>query len=72
MQLPYQHQGAGRAYASGDARQYLPPAAGGFGPGVPAAEGAAAAAGRLGHIMYVRDSDEEHDSDEDPDDDLDV
>lgn len=65
VQLPYVHQGAGKAYASGDARQYLPPAAGGYGPGV---EGP----GRLGHILYVRDSDEEHDSDEDPDDDLDV
>jgi hypothetical protein len=27
--------------------------------------------GTLGHIMYVRDSESEHDSDEDPDDDLD-
>ncbi len=27
---------------------------------------------RLGHIHYVRDSEEEHDSDEDPDDDLDI
>jgi hypothetical protein len=50
-----------------DARQYLPPAAGGFGPG---AEGQLGS-GKLGHILYVRDSEEEHDSDEDPDDDLD-
>jgi hypothetical protein len=28
--------------------------------------------GRLGHILYVRDSEGEHDSDEDPDEDLDV
>ncbi|GAX83346.1 hypothetical protein CEUSTIGMA_g10771.t1 [Chlamydomonas eustigma] len=27
---------------------------------------------KLGHIVYVRDSEEEHDSDEDPDDDLDI
>lgn len=67
VQLPYVHQGAGKAYASGDARQYLPPAAGGYGPGVEQGQ-----AGKLGHILYVRDSDEEHDSDEDPDDDLDV
>jgi hypothetical protein len=65
VQLPYVHQGGGKAYASGDARQYLPPAAGGYGPGVDGP-------GKLGHILYVRDSEEEHDSDEDPDDDLDV
>lgn len=68
VQLPYAHQGAGRGYDyAGDARQYLPPAAGGYGPGVQAASSS-----KLGHILYVRDSDEEHDSDEDPDDDLDV
>lgn len=73
MQLPYAHQGVGRAYDTGDARQYLPPAAGGFGPGVAEGGGGAPTGGsRLGHILYVRDSDEEHDSDEDPDDDLDV
>jgi hypothetical protein len=78
VQLPYVHQGAGRGidYA-GDARQYLPPAAGGFGPGVSGvaaggAVGGGGGASKLGHILYVRDSDEEHDSDEDPDDDLDV
>jgi hypothetical protein len=27
---------------------------------------------KLGHIVYFRDSEEEHDSDEDPDDDLDI
>ena len=67
MQLPYVHQGAGGVGDVDDARQYLPPAAGGFGPG---AEGQLGS-GKLGHILYVRDSEEEHDSDEDPDDDLD-
>ncbi|KAF8065616.1 ELP5 [Scenedesmus sp. PABB004] len=67
VRLPYQHQGAGAAYAGGDARDYLPPAAGGHGPGA-----GAGGAGRLGHILYVRDSEGEADSDEDPDDDLDV
>jgi hypothetical protein len=68
VQLPYVHQGASKTYAAEDARQYLPPAAGGFGPGVDDGVGS----GRLGHILYVRDSEEEHDSDEDPDDDLDI
>ena len=67
VQLPYVHQGASNTYTAEDARQYLPPAAGGFGPGVDGA-----GSGRLGHILYVRDSEEEHDSDEDPDDDLDI
>lgn len=67
VQLPYEHQGAGGVAAVADARQYLPPAAGGFGPGAEDQLGS----GKLGHILYVRDSEEEHDSDEDPDDDLD-
>ena len=64
VQLPYEHQGQGQLYASGgDFRDYLPEAAGGRRQGN----------GRLGHILYVRDSDsEDPDSDEDPDDDLDV
>jgi len=62
--LPYQHRGEGRTYGSGDARDYLPPAAGG--------RGAGAGGGGLGHILYVRDSSEEADSDEDPDADLDI
>ena len=101
--LPYEHQGQGKVYQSGDARAYLPPAAGGIGPGSSSSgsiflnnssssgsgstargagaaaggrggggEGGDAAAGRLGHILYVRDSEEEHDSDEDPDDDIDL
>lgn len=98
--LPFEHQGQARPELyMGDARQYLPAAAGGHAPGThsrsaPAAQAvagvdaagaggvpgvregpggnAAAAAGALGRILYVRDSDEEHDSDEDPDDDLDI
>jgi hypothetical protein len=63
VRLPYEHQGQGSLYATHDYRDYLPPEAGGHGPG----------GGRLGHILYVRDSDsEEADSDEDPDDDLDI
>ena len=64
VQLPYEHQGQGQLYATGtDFRDYLPEAAGGRRQGQ----------GRLGHILYVRDSDsEDPDSDEDPDDDLDV
>lgn len=62
--LPYEHQGGGSAYSSNDARDYLPPAAGG--------RGAGAGESGLGHILYVRDSEEEYDSDEDPDDDLDI
>lgn len=68
VQLPYAHQGSRKVYEAGDFRQYLPPAAGGYGPGVEDAAGS----GQLGHILYVRDSEEEHDSDEDPDDDLDI
>lgn len=60
VQLPYEHQGKGTLYSSPDYRDYLPEAAGGNAP-------------RLGHILYVRESDsEEPDSDEDPDDDLDI
>ena len=64
--LSFEHGGRGK-YADTDFTSYLPPAAGGTGEGRPL-EGA----GRLGHILYVRDSDEEYDSDEDPDDDLDI
>jgi elongator complex protein 5 len=60
VQLPYEHQGQGSVYSSRDYREYLPETAGGKST-------------RLGHILYVRDSDsEEPDSDEDPDDDLDI
>ncbi|GFR52881.1 hypothetical protein Agub_g15513, partial [Astrephomene gubernaculifera] len=69
--LPYQHQGrqrgpAAEAYAAGDHRAYLPPAAGGVGP---AAGGPGQRA--LGHILYVRDSGSEADSDQELDEDLD-
>ena len=61
--LPFEHQGKSSLYKTDDYRDYLPPEAGGHGPG----------GGKLGHILYVRDSDsEEPDSDEDPDDDLDI
>ncbi|KAL0046127.1 hypothetical protein WJX82_003208 [Trebouxia sp. C0006] len=62
--LPYEHQGAGQAYKTGDFKDYLPQAAGGSGRG--------SGEGSLGRILYVRDSASEHDSDEDPDDDLDI
>lgn len=62
VQLPFEHQGEGAAYRTGDFRDYLPPEAGGT------LEGGR----RLGHILYVRDSASEYDSDEDPDDDLDL
>lgn len=68
VQLPYVHQGARKSHKVADFRQHLPPAAGGYGPGVEDAAGS----GKLGHILYVRDSEEEHDGDEDPDDDLDI
>lgn len=65
--LPYEHQGQSSIYQAADFREYLPPAAGGHG-----AAAGGSGENRLGHILYVRDSDEEHDSDEDPDDDLDI
>eukprot|EP00201_Polytomella_parva_P000670 CAMPEP_0175079972 /NCGR_PEP_ID=MMETSP0052_2-20121109/25198_1 /TAXON_ID=51329 ORGANISM="Polytomella parva, Strain SAG 63-3" /NCGR_SAMPLE_ID=MMETSP0052_2 /ASSEMBLY_ACC=CAM_ASM_000194 /LENGTH=392 /DNA_ID=CAMNT_0016350519 /DNA_START=302 /DNA_END=1480 /DNA_ORIENTATION=+ len=67
--LPYQHTGEGRIYReAADFREYLPPAAGGHG-----AAAGGAGENRLGHIMYMRDSDSDGcDSDEDPDDDLDI
>ncbi len=82
--LPYEHGGAGQT--TGDWKDYLPTIAGGRAAGVHGQAAAAAAhtagdpAGaqepKLGHIHYVRDSDDEngglHDSDEDPDDDLDI
>lgn len=62
VQLPYEHQGQNSLYSTSDYRDYLPTEAGGNKQGE----------GRLGHILYVRDSDSEPDSDEDPDDDLDI
>jgi hypothetical protein len=64
--LPYEHRGASSLHQADDFTQYLPPAAGGAGAG--------AGKHKLGHILYVRDSDDEgeYDSDEDPDDDLDI
>jgi len=83
--LPYEHQGQAQAYQTGDFRDYLPVAAGGkaggqalLGQAAGSGTAGQAAAGddggvaRLGRILYVRDSEEEHDSDEDPDDDLDI
>ncbi len=85
VRLPYEHQGQAKQYQTEDFRDYLPTAAGGYAAGqhaqdidaVAAAAASAAApsapeVSRLGHILYVRDSEEEHDSDEDPDDDLDI
>jgi len=65
--LPYEHVSGSDRYATTDFQSYLPPAAGGTGQGREL-EGA----GRLGHILYVRDTDSERDSDEDPDEDLDI
>jgi len=67
VKLPWQHTGEGSQYKRFDMNEYLPQAAGGQAPGANL-EGQ----GKLGHIMYVRDSDSDHDSDEDPDDDLDI
>ena len=69
MVLPYEHRGQSARYATTAFEEYLPPAAGGRGAGRPV-EGVGS--GKLGHILYVRDSESEHDSDEDPDDDLDI
>jgi len=81
--LPYEHQGQGTAYKTGDWKDYLPESAGGRAgqqhisqAAVPGA--AAAPVGepkQLGQIIYTRDSDDEdglHDTDSDPDDDLDI
>ncbi|CAG9464967.1 unnamed protein product [Pedinophyceae sp. YPF-701] len=68
--LPWQHTGDLPSHANFDAEEYLPPAAGGRGPGGKHADDAGGQ--KLGHIMYVRDSDSDYDSDEDPDDDLDI
>ncbi len=46
--LPYEHQGGGKTYQTGDFKDYLPQAAGGSGKGT--------GEGSLGHILYVRDS----------------
>lgn len=63
VNLPYEHRGQSSLYSTGDYRDYLPQAAGGWKSNEK----------RLGHIRYVRDSDsEEPDSDEDPDEDLDI
>jgi len=64
--LPYEHRGDSSLYSTDDFTTYLPPAAGGTGAG--------SGKDKLGHILYVRDSDDEleYDSDEDPDDDLDI
>jgi hypothetical protein len=62
--LPWQHQGTRELYSASKFQDYLPPAAGGHGKGK--------GNEKQGHIMYVRDSDDECDSDEDPDDDLDI
>mmetsp|Transcript_26823 Transcript_26823/g.75531 ORF Transcript_26823/g.75531 Transcript_26823/m.75531 type:complete len:368 (-) Transcript_26823:533-1636(-) len=63
--LPYEHRGDRGLYDADDFTHYLPPAAGGVGAG--------SGKEKLGHILYIRDSDEgEYDSDEDPDDDLDI
>jgi len=68
--LPFEHQGAGRAYDEGNFLAYLPRDAGG-------ARGQEGGAGRpaRGHIMYVRDSDDDGeapDSDEELDEDIDI
>lgn len=81
--LPYEHQGQGSAYQTGDWKDYLPAAAGGKAgqqhitqAAVPGGLVKQQEGGMLGQIIYTRDSDEEdgglHDSDEDPDDDLDI
>ncbi|KAK2076487.1 hypothetical protein QBZ16_001013 [Prototheca wickerhamii] len=56
--LPYELQRDRGLLAASDARQYLPKAAGGL-------------SDTGNHVLYVRDSESEHDSDEDPDDELD-
>jgi hypothetical protein len=62
--LPWQHKGEQRDFNADKFESYLPPAAGGYGKG--------AGTDKLGHILYVRDSDNDYDSDEDADDDLDI
>lgn len=62
--LPWQHGEEQMAAKGEDFKSYLPPAAGGHAKG--------AGSDGLGHILYVRDSDNDYDSDEDPDDDLDI
>lgn len=77
MVLPYERQ-KDASFGAEDWRERLPQAAGGRGPHVTHAglQGTSEPAGldgrTLGHIDYVRDTDEEFDSDEDPDDDLDL
>ena len=66
--LPFEHQGAGRDYDEGNFLAYLPRDAGGA-----RKEGGAGKA--RGHIMYVRDSDDDGeapDSDEELDEDIDI
>jgi hypothetical protein len=64
VELPWRHKGEQRNFDADRFTSYLPPAAGG--------EGQGAGTDKLGHILYVRDSDNDFDSDEDPDDDLDI
>lgn len=88
--LPFEHQGAGKQeYDDGNFLAYLPKDAGGGDAGYGYQQhsgetGGRGAGGRVGggwgkqrggHIMYVRDSDDEDeppDDDEDPDDDIDI
>jgi hypothetical protein len=73
VRLPYEHQGQGSRFQTADYRDYLPgPAGGHAGRQHPLDADEQQQVSRLGHIHYVRDSEEEHDSDEDPDDDLDI
>ena len=62
--LPYEHQGVGPAYNTGDFKSYLPQAAGDSGKGT--------GKGALGHILHVRNGASKNDSDEDLDNDLDI
>lgn len=79
--LPYEHQGQGTVYQTGDWKDYLPESAGGRAGQQhitqAAVLGVAATSQpkQLGQIIYTRDSDDEdglHDTDSDPDDDLDI
>mmetsp|Transcript_26763 Transcript_26763/g.79480 ORF Transcript_26763/g.79480 Transcript_26763/m.79480 type:complete len:403 (-) Transcript_26763:79-1287(-) len=72
VRLPYEHQGDAARYQTGQWKDYLPVSAGGMAGAQHHSDHAAAEVTKLGHILYVRDSEEEHDSDEDPDDDLDI
>lgn len=67
--LPYQRRNVEEEV---DWRDRLPRAAGGRGAATHAGLPGTAESDRLGHIDYMRDTDEEVDSDEDPDEDLDL